>query len=202
MTNSHHDEEAFRPFAGGYVEKRYVVEQYQDALGDLVGDAVRAGAFEDCVQAVDTLYPFLVKRRRRAAGRDDGRAAGRAGAGVAARGVVAVTTAHHGTATVTIDVHHGHLEAVIEVEGQKLIVADAQSRDLTRCLVDLYPSLDPNRKPAHLRPEPEILDARMCQYCGQKFAQIFDVDGAWCGDEHQAYDRQSESTWWRKSVGS
>lgn len=55
------NEESFRAFVGGYAQKRYVVEQYQDALGDLVGDAIRAGAFEDCVQAVDTLYPYLVK---------------------------------------------------------------------------------------------------------------------------------------------
>lgn len=54
-------QESFRAFTGGYEEKRSVVEQYQDVMGDLVGDAIRAGAFEDCVVAVDTLYPYLVK---------------------------------------------------------------------------------------------------------------------------------------------
>ena len=42
-------------------------------------------------------------------------------------------------------------------------------------------------------------DARRCQYCGQR-AEVFDVDGAWCTPEHQRYDRQSESTYWRKAV--
>jgi hypothetical protein len=41
------------------VEVRVVVEQYQDALPDMVRDAVEAGAFEDCALAVHRLLPHL-----------------------------------------------------------------------------------------------------------------------------------------------
>lgn len=44
-----------------------------------------------------------------------------------------------------------------------------------------------------------ITAARRCQYCG-KPAEVFDVDGEWCTPEHQRYDRQSETTYWRKAV--
>lgn len=38
-----------------------IVHAYQDVLPDLIGDAVNAGAFEDCVAAVATLSPHLIK---------------------------------------------------------------------------------------------------------------------------------------------
>lgn len=41
------------------VEMRGVVELYQDALPDMVRDAVEAGAFEDCTLAVHRLLPAL-----------------------------------------------------------------------------------------------------------------------------------------------
>ena len=55
-----------------------------------------------------------------------------------------------------------------------------------------WPSPDPN-------PLPNPPSIRRCQYCGQR-AEVFDVDGAWCTPEHQTYDRQSETTYWRKAV--
>lgn len=39
---------------------------------------------------------------------------------------------------------------------------------------------------------PQVADRR-CQYCGDN-AEIFDITGAWCTDEHRRFDRDSETT--------
>jgi hypothetical protein len=52
---------------------------------------------------------------------------------------------------------------------------------------------------AFQRPAP-VVDDRMCQYCGENPAVVFDVDGAWCDSNCQRNDRGNEETWWRKAV--
>lgn len=49
---------------------------------------------------------------------------------------------------------------------------------------------------AHLRAIVGDTGERMCQYCGSRLAQIYDLDGAWCGDECQHNDRVSEYRGW------
>jgi len=38
-----------------------------------------------------------------------------------------------------------------------------------------------------------ITDNTRCDYCGRSGAKLVAVDGKWCGDAHQRYDRQSET---------
>ena len=39
---------------------------------------------------------------------------------------------------------------------------------------------------------------RCCQWCGGEPAVIFDIDGCWDTEECQRFDRQSETTVWRR----
>lgn len=119
-------------------------------------------------------------------------------------------TAHHGDATVTLEFHHGHLEAVIDIEGQRLVVGDQQNRDLMLCLADLYPSLLPMREPAQVAAYtraadngdpnatlPEGVDGyRLCRQCGHKLAQIPQEDPVFCGDECEHNWSVSEYRGW------
>ncbi len=113
-----------------------------------------------------------------------------------------MTSSQHGDATLTVEPHGGHMEVRIDVGTVHVIMTDREFRDVLRCARVEYVSMFMWPVPDPVRPHPssEAETARRCQYCGHKLAQIFDVDGAWCSDEHQRFDRGNEETWWRKAV--
>jgi hypothetical protein len=42
------------------------------------------------------------------------------------------------------------------------------------------------------------MDEQVCAYCGGEPALIVEAGGAWCTEECQRNDRQSEVSWWRR----
>jgi hypothetical protein len=112
---------------------------------------------------------------------------------------VTSSLAHYGDATLTVEVHDGLIEYVLDLDHIQLLddaprghirirFADAGARDTAHCFADVFPYsyVHPPLKP---HPAPGAAEARRCDYCHHKLAQIFDGDRGWCGIECQVNDR-------------
>lgn len=50
--------------------------------------------------------------------------------------------AHHGDATLSLDVHDGLIEYVLVIDHVKVRITDQQARDARHCFADLFPYTD------------------------------------------------------------
>lgn len=107
-----------------------------------------------------------------------------------------MTSTQHGLAELTEDVFEGAMAVTIKVHGEKLMMADAEFRDVLRCARDLFPSMFQWPLPApEVRREPAS-PFPLCIQCGHKVAQVISGEDRFCGDECEHNWRVSDYRGW------